>query len=90
MFARDLEMIDALTETLTTAFKEIDEEKNRTIHPTLLLPSLGDLVPPSHAPFNVRPRDPVDISCNNRRSPIAERGREVGRELFCILTFFFP
>ena len=79
MFARDLENIDALTKTSTNALKEIDEEKNKTIHLTLLLPSLGDLVLPSHAPFNVRPWDPVDISCNNRRSPIAERGREVGR-----------
>jgi hypothetical protein len=42
MFAHDLEKIVALTETLTTAFKEIDEEKNRTIHQTLLLPLLGN------------------------------------------------
>ena len=76
MFAHDLEKIDALTETLTTAFKEICEEKNRTIHLTLFLPSLSELAPPSPTPFDIRPRDPVDISCNNRIRPIAERGRE--------------
>ena len=49
MFTRDLENIAVPTETLTTAFKEIDEEKKRTIHPTLLLPPLGELVPLSPA-----------------------------------------
>ena len=49
MFTRDLENIAVPTETLTTAFKEIDEEKKRTIYPTLLLPSLGELVPLSPA-----------------------------------------
>ena len=82
MFARDLENIVALTEMLTTG-----EEGNRTIHPTFLLLS--------PAPFDIRPHDPVDISCNNGRSPIAKRGREMreGRydsaaKCFCILTFF--
>ena len=47
MFAPDLENIAAPIETLTTAFKEIDEEKKRTIHPMLL--SLGEFVPSSPA-----------------------------------------
>ena len=74
IFARNLEKNVALTETSTTGHKEIDKEKNKTVHPTRLSPSLFiELVSPSPAPFDIRTRDPVDISRNNRKSPIAKK-----------------
>jgi hypothetical protein len=73
MFAHDLEKRVALTETLTTAFKEIDKERNRTIHQTLLLLCCSVIGSAAACPFDVRPCDSVDISCTDRRE------KEVGK-----------
>jgi hypothetical protein len=80
MFAHDLEKIAVLTETSTTAIKEIGrKERNRMIHPTLPVPSLSELIPLSPAQLEICPRDSVDISCNDIQGPI-KKEREKERE----------
>ena len=49
MFAHDLEKIVPLIETLTKAFKELEDKRNRMIHHTPLLPLLGESIPSSPA-----------------------------------------
>ena len=48
-------------------FEEINEEGNETIHPTLLLPSPSEFVPFVARPFDVCPRESIDIKCADRR-----------------------
>ena len=86
MFASDLEKMVALTETLTTAFKEIDEEKNRTIHPTLFIQrSLAVIWFLVARPFDVRPRNSVDISCADRREDEVDKRKRKDHHRVSIL-----
>ena len=56
------------------------------IHPTP--PAVNGLIPPSPALLDVRPRNPVNISCTNRRKNKVQWQKEKERRYESAATFY--